>query len=262
MRIDTEYPLTVPIHLNGAGPYSFLLDTGYSSANLSQAVAGELSLSLDSHGCAVLDTFAVGDLVLPGYQIHVRDDSESPASAVRVKHVDGFLGMGFLKYYQTTIDYPSQCACFYDLANTMVRTAVAPEPGYSYVRIRFSGGLIVVPVQVNDQGPYQFLLDTGAQTTIVSPELASEIGLALGTARTARGVESMLVAHDSEAVSLLVGSQRVECLPVSVMDCARATAAAATHIDGYLGHNFLQRFTLRFNVLELWMGLGQSIPSG
>jgi hypothetical protein len=36
---------------------------------------------------------------------------------------------------------------------------------------------IAVPVRINDSGPYEFLVDTGSQLTIVEPSLAAELGL-------------------------------------------------------------------------------------
>lgn len=38
-------------------------------------------------------------------------------------------------------------------------------------------GRIVVPVMVNGRGPFQFILDTGANTTVLAPHLAEQIGL-------------------------------------------------------------------------------------
>lgn len=39
------------------------------------------------------------------------------------------------------------------------------------------GGRPVVSVRVNDKGPFQFILDTGAEATVVGEELAHELGL-------------------------------------------------------------------------------------
>ncbi len=38
-------------------------------------------------------------------------------------------------------------------------------------------GRILVPVTVNRQGPYQFVLDTGANRTVLTPRLVAELGL-------------------------------------------------------------------------------------
>lgn len=46
------------------------------------------------------------------------------------------------------------------------------------IPIRLTGGhFVVVPVHINGRGPFEFLLDTGTDTTIITPELAAGLGL-------------------------------------------------------------------------------------
>src|SRR4051812_46214050 len=37
--------------------------------------------------------------------------------------------------------------------------------------------LVVIPVRINNEGPFDFLLDTGTNTTLLTPELAHRINL-------------------------------------------------------------------------------------
>ena len=37
------------------------------------------------------------------------------------------------------------------------------------------GALIVIPVKVNEAGPFDFMVDTGSQTVVIDPSLASEL---------------------------------------------------------------------------------------
>src|SRR2546428_14042823 len=49
----------------------------------------------------------------------------------------------------------------------------------SRIKFRLAGGeqpLILLPGTVNGQGPFQFILDTGAGTSLLSPELAQKTG--------------------------------------------------------------------------------------
>src|SRR6516162_88593 len=39
------------------------------------------------------------------------------------------------------------------------------------------GSQIAVSVTINNRGPYEFLVDTGMQVTIIEPSLAEELGL-------------------------------------------------------------------------------------
>lgn len=259
MEIDTRYPPTIPIYLNDQGPYTFVLDTGCTDTNLSRTVAENLSLAVDDLGCSVLDAFAVGDLVLPDYQIYVRDNSACQLLTAVGRPPDGFLGMGFLRYYEVTLDYPGARACFVDLRQYMGRTTRRPEPDFSCVRIKYPNLYVVVSTELNDRGPYQFLLDTGAQRTTVSPAVAADLGLVKGMAGTAHGIDDALPAYLSEVASVKVGTQRVERLPVAVVDCQRTSKATGMEIDGYLGHNFLQQFAVRVNVLELYLGLARAV---
>src|SRR5215204_3444159 len=44
------------------------------------------------------------------------------------------------------------------------------------VRLRLLGGrLPVVSIRIDDQGPFDFLLDTGTNSTLVTPELAARL---------------------------------------------------------------------------------------
>jgi Aspartyl protease len=54
-------------------------------------------------------------------------------------------------------------------------TAATISPSSSKVKFRLSGGaqpLILLPVHVNSRGPLDFILDTGAGTSLLSTELA------------------------------------------------------------------------------------------
>ncbi len=52
------------------------------------------------------------------------------------------------------------------------------SPSRTKVKFRLSGGaqpLILLPVSVNDHGPFEFILDTGAGTSLLSSELAKQL---------------------------------------------------------------------------------------
>ena len=55
----------------------------------------------------------------------------------------------------------------------------APGPAEATVPLSVvTGRLLVVPVRLDDAGPFEFLLDTGTNTTIVDSSLAERLGLA------------------------------------------------------------------------------------
>lgn len=101
--------------------------------------------------------------------------------------------------------------------------------------------LIIVPVVVNGQGPYEFLLDTGSTTSVVDRKLAKELDLKPlqeTSIRTASGTERVPIARVHQ---IDVGSQSTTTVLVlcSEMDGVRSLDK---NIRGILGFNFLSRF--------------------
>lgn len=103
--------------------------------------------------------------------------------------------------------------------------------------------LIVIPVKINHSGPFDFMVDTGTQLTIVDPALASQLGLkfqgTVGLVATANYLQASVAVLDT----LQVGSHAVERPTVAVQDL-RQIQAADPRIRGVLGENFLTHFNL------------------
>ena len=59
-------------------------------------------------------------------------------------------------------------------------TPATLSPGSAKVKFRLAGGgqpLILLPVHVNKRGPFDFILDTGAGTSLLSSELAKQLDM-------------------------------------------------------------------------------------
>jgi hypothetical protein len=102
---------------------------------------------------------------------------------------------------------------------------------------------IGISVTLNGSGPYEFMVDTGAQITVIDPDLARELKLeaagSLHVATVASNVEVPLVT----VAIVAVGPVDVEQLPVAVEDLGRVQSEYAS-LRGILGNNFLSRFDL------------------
>lgn len=103
--------------------------------------------------------------------------------------------------------------------------------------------LIVVSIGVNHRGPYDFLVDTGAQISTVDSSLASELRLHV---QGSAGVSGP-VTYGRRALATLdvlaAGEKSVEGLTVVVQDLSQLKSADP-HVRGILGDNFLERFDL------------------
>ena len=131
------------------------------------------------------------------------------------------------------------------------------ETGEAGVPIRLAGpggAALLVPVRVNGEGPFEFVLDTGATLTCVDRSLADSLGLpeARGMAGTGMGVQGAGAMRLVEIDSLSVGDARAEELTGCSLDLEQFRAMGL-EAHGLLGLNFLTSFlvTLDFEADRL-----------
>jgi predicted aspartyl protease len=132
-------------------------------------------------------------------------------------------------------------------------SAVQPSPRVTSVPIRMANGKFLVSVVLNDTQTATFLLDTGANATVISLNLARTLRLErpLGEpkakVRMASGQEIEMSVV--QVKSIAVGLARMENFGVVVHDLAGVAGSAgpAMTIDGLLGVDFLGRFTMTVN---------------
>ena len=102
---------------------------------------------------------------------------------------------------------------------------------------------IVLAVSINHSGPYNFLLDTGAQITMVDPSLAAELHLDTQGAAVVAGAGSRQSASFAQLDLLEAGSHAVANQKVLVYDLQNLRSADL-HIQGILGEDFLEHFDM------------------
>jgi predicted aspartyl protease len=115
--------------------------------------------------------------------------------------------------------------------------------------------LMVISLNINETGPFDFLIDTGTTTTLVDPELAQELAL--------KPVDRM--ALTSLANSVPVPRYFLKTVTVGPASVSHLEALATPlpelrsldrRIRGVLGMNFLMQFSFRLDYanhrLELW----------
>jgi hypothetical protein len=138
------------------------------------------------------------------------------------------------------------------------RVSIAGDTSATGIPLEWAGpgdAAVVVPVHLNGQGPYDFVLDTGATLTCVDAALADSLGLEEATGRIGRGVGiggqpggMRLVALDSMRIGDATASGLTACA-VNL----EAFRAAGVDLHGLVGLNFLSAFrvTLDFQAGRL-----------
>jgi predicted aspartyl protease len=118
------------------------------------------------------------------------------------------------------------------------------------------GAALMVPVRINGDGPYQFILDTGATVTCLDERLASSLALpeVRGVIGTAAGVGGQGGVRLVSVDSLSIGSVRAHDLQACVVDLEHL-GGVGLELDGLIGLNVLSQFrvTLDFerNIVTL-----------
>jgi len=105
------------------------------------------------------------------------------------------------------------------------------------------GALIVVPVTVNGIGPFEFLVDTGAQITTVDSQLAAQLDLRPTESTGFSGVASYARRALLQLGQMEIGGHRANNV-LAVIDQLTQLHAADRNIRGIAGEDFLTHFDL------------------
>ena len=136
---------------------------------------------------------------------------------------------------------------FMVLAATIVPSCAAEThcPGnVASVPFRFvSRHWIVLAVSINHTGPYNFLLDTGTQVTMIDRSLAATLNVDTQGLTIVAGVGPDRSASYAQLDLVEAGSHAVANRKVLVYDL-RDLHSAGPHVQGILGEDVLEQFDL------------------
>ena len=105
------------------------------------------------------------------------------------------------------------------------------------------GSQIIMPVQINHSGPYDFVVDTGAQTSTIEPSLAAELRLKPQGQTGVAGVATFARITYVYLDLVEAGAHSVSN-SVAVIQEMNQLKAADSPIRGILGASFLEHFDL------------------
>lgn len=205
-RIERQSQLNseifAPVCVNGRGPFSFIVDTGSTSTLIDSGLAARLGVISPSEAAtmrpcgsvafAKVRQFTVGGL--PGPSI---TSVEIGSLATPSFPLAGIVGSDYLSSFAAVrIDYRAQTISLAIgptkpggipaalpkslLTGTSTQVALRPPPGQITLNDNHLAGLVTVPAVIGADH-VQLLVDTGAQSTLVSPAVATRAGLTLMT---------------------------------------------------------------------------------
>jgi aspartyl protease/tetratricopeptide repeat protein len=245
--------------VNGKGPYQFAIDTGATQTVVSEKLAKEAGLETITStvvfgigGTGKVDTklykmktFAVGDIRVKNSPVGTFNDPLISQIA------DGILGTSMFSDFIVNIDYPSS-------QMVLTRKSTPAPAGTEVLPVWFFSNLLLVPVEANGKRG-NFIIDTGAVTTVLSHSTAAQLGVDEKTpgAKVDMGIAGV---GGFEGVVLKVPNvtfktrQNTEVFPqVVAIDLKEISKTIGTEVAGILGYDFFSDYkvTLDYNTTEM-----------
>ncbi|MEH3102923.1 MAG: aspartyl protease family protein [Sphingomonas phyllosphaerae] len=225
--LSQEDRMTVPVRIDAAGPFPFIVDSGAQRSVISRQLASRLGLPPGPtvRMTTITGTSTVDTVVIPSLSVSTLGARRVEAPALDAKDMGslGILGIDAMQDHALTIDFDQQ--------RMTVTPAVGvkpprPEPGEIVVRAKSLFGQLVVTNATVAGRRVRVVLDTGTSVSIGN--------LALRRLLTRRGggipivftsVTGDSITTDYASVPMLtLGSATIRALPVGFAD-ARPFAA-------------------------------------
>ena len=235
------------VKINGKGPYNFVVDTGASQTALSQKLAKDLGLSVITttvmHGIGGsgkvdasihrIDQLQIGDVSVGDLPVGTFDDP------VISQIADGIIGTAMLADFVVTINYPA----------SRIELSRQPVVGPNALPVWCIGNMLLLSAEVNGkQG--NFIVDTGAITTVLSLNMANAMGI---NEKTPGALVDMGVAGvgGAQAITLMLPqltmktTHQTEVLGQSLaIDLKEISKMLGTEVSGVAGFDFLKTYKL------------------
>lgn len=106
---------------------------------------------------------------------------------------------------------------------------------------------LFVTVRVNGRGPFRFLLDSGAGSTVLSLRVANQLGIPVSGGVPARGVGGFGALGFGAIDSITIDQLTLQYSKIMVADFDSLAGGMLADLDGVLGYDFFARFPVRID---------------
>ena len=176
LKLDRAARMTVPVSIDGRGPFQFIVDTGAERTVISRELARELNLGQGKSARlhSMSEVASVATVVIPNLQVNSRIVSgiNAPALARLDLGASGLLGVDSLATQRVLFDSENQ-----RMTVSSARRASEPrhEPGTIVVRAkRMLGRLILTDARADGQKIWA-VIDTGSQVSVGNTALRRQL---------------------------------------------------------------------------------------
>jgi predicted aspartyl protease len=115
-----------------------------------------------------------------------------------------------------------------------------------------SANRLTVETRINGMGPYHFVVDTGADHTVMAADIAASLGLAIGEPVIVQGITSAVPAATAQLRELSFGQLSLEDVEVPILPRQGLGG------DGYLGLDAINHRRVAFDFRNHVLSIGRS----
>jgi predicted aspartyl protease len=257
---ETRLPV-VNLMINGQGPFKFVIDSGAGFVVVSEGLAKRLKLRPVAKGgtsrgvsgtgrfaivYGILDRIDFGGLAIENVPTYIRKVHDSERT-----RVDGYIGLSVLSHFVVAVDFDSK-----RLELRPSGTPVAP-PAEGDIAVPFrmtNGGMLSVRADIGKDVPLNFIVDTGATSTVVSQRAYERFNLA---EKEHKGVTVRVIGAGgvTENVPIVVldqllidgAARRQEFVRAIVLDLDPVNETAGFEQAGIIGSDYLRFYRVEFD---------------
>ncbi|GGB57878.1 aspartyl protease family protein [Blastomonas aquatica] len=218
---DLADRMTVPVSIDGRGPFSFLIDTGSERTVVSRDIAGTLALEFAeiAHLVSIAGSMMVETVYVPELTLGQQNYGEVVAPILEARHIgaDGILGLDGLQDQRILFDFTSNAISIEDV------TKRAPLGDFEIVVTarRRSGQLIFTDATLGGNR-ISVVIDTGAQSNIGNLALQRRLGNGNRLRIEQTSLQSVtgqsVVADSGLAADFRIGRAQFDQVPIVFTD--------------------------------------------
>jgi predicted aspartyl protease len=175
IRRDVTNRMTVPVTVDGTGPFRFMVDTGADRSAISSAMAARLGLDTSAEaslhsltGISTVRTATVSNLKLSQKDFSIVD---APILEAANMGADGILGTDSLRSQRVVFDFQNNMMTIVPAEQRVPR-----EDGTIVVTGKLKNGRLIVTNAIADGNVITVVLDTGAEVSIGNEALRRRRG--------------------------------------------------------------------------------------
>ncbi len=257
---ETRLPV-VTLMVNGKGPFRFVIDSGAGFVVVSDDLAKKLKIRPIASGgtsrgvsgtgrfnivYGILDRVAFGGMTIENVPTYIRKVHEGERS-----HVDGYIGLSVLSSFLVAVDFERRTL---ELRPSGTPAAPVAEGDISVPYRITNGGMLSVRADIGKDVPLNFIVDTGASSTVVSQHAFDRFNLAEKqhkgvTVRVvgAGGVTENVPIVVLDRLAIVGATRRQDFVRAIVLDLDPVNETAGFEQSGIIGSDFLRFYRVEFD---------------